>query len=60
MRSPRSGTLTPICEPISTPGIEPTSSHAIAWVFTSPWIRYAIPVTQSSIAAWSMSVPTIL
>ena len=35
-RSSRSGTRTERCEPISTPGIEPTSSHRIACVSTSP------------------------
>ena len=47
------------CEPISTPGIEPTSSQAIACLSTSPWSRCEMPATQSSTAAWNMSVPTI-
>src|SRR5262249_54329585 len=58
-RSARSGTLIDICAPSSTPGIEPTRSHAIACVSTSPWSRCETPATQSRAAAWNMSVPTI-
>ena len=58
-RSERSGTLIERLEPIRTPGIEPTRSHAIACVSTSPWSRCDVPATQSSTAAWNMSVPTI-
>ena len=36
IRSDRSGSFTVSCEPIRTPGIEPTSSHAVAWRSTLP------------------------
>ena len=59
IRSERSGTRTESCEPISTPGIEPVRSQSIACLSTSPWSRCEMPATQSSTAAWNMSVPTI-
>ena len=59
IRSARSGTRIERCEPIRTPGIDPTSSQAIACRSTFPCSRLLAPATQSSSAAWSMSVPTI-
>ena len=59
IRSARSGTRIERCEPTRTPGIEPTSSQLIACRSTLPWSRCPAPATQSSSAAWSMSVPTI-
>ena len=43
----------------STPGIEPVSSHIIVRRSTLPAARCPKPATQSSAAAWKMSVPTI-
>ena len=59
MRRPMSGTLTVNLLEIRIPGIEPSSSQAVAWRSTLPATRWPTPATHSSAAAWKMSVPTI-
>ena len=58
-RSARSGSFTVSWLPSSTPGIEPISSHPVAWRSTLPVTKWPKPATQSSSAAWKRSVPTI-
>src|SRR5262249_34136911 len=58
-RSPRSGRRTARLLPISTPGMDPRSSQPMACTSTFPAIRWPKPATQSSAAAWKMSVPTM-
>ena len=55
----RSGTFTVQRLEMRIPGTEPSSSQAVACRSTSPMIRWPTPATQSSAAAWKMSVPTI-
>ena len=57
-RRARSGSRTLTLLPIRTPGIEPISSHPVAWKSTLPAIMWPTPATHRSAAAWKMSVPT--